>query len=138
MCNTDSPLELTNEGYRIRYFEWNKHTFEVVSTPCTIDDTKKLISAIVAQAVKDFERLAPITSRKRKADIENWETARGFLFDDGDTELNFAEMLTIVGDGDGFSVYSLRKSLVEKTTNLWALQGVILDDEFYYPNFGSV
>ena len=144
MCSTDGSVKLTDEGYLIRYFEWNKQIFEVVNAPCNLDDTKKLITAIISQAVKDFERLAAPVQRKRKADTENWHSACGLLFDDdyliqyGDTELNFAEMLVIIGSGDGFSVPSLRKSLIAKTTQLWKAQGEILEDEFYRPNLGSL
>jgi len=126
MCPADdSIIEINEQGYEVRYFEWNKTIFKVISTSCTLTDTKVLMSAIISQAVKDFERLANPSSRKKKADIEYWETAKGFLFDDnyliqyGDLELNFAEMLNSIAEESGFCIFSLRRSLIKKTTGFW-------------------
>ena len=88
--------------------------------------------------------MASPKARKRKADKENWITACGFLFDNeytipyGDIEMTFHELLAVVGNGDGFNLSSLRRSLIEKTIRFWSLQGETLDDEFYYPDLGSV
>ena len=108
--NLEAPL--------IRTFEWNNSTFEVWNSPCDMDDCKKLLTAIVGQAVKDFERLAHTGARTKKASAQDWAYARGFLFDDdyfidyGGHGLGFAEILSIIG---GFSVRSMRESLIDKT-----------------------
>ena len=130
LCNPNIPIGT------VRQFIWNNRSFDVVSTPCDEDDTKKIIGAIVSQAVKDFERLAHPEARRKKSDKESWETARAFLFEDeyaldyGDLQLTFSEALKVVGDGS-LSLTSMRRSLIAKTVAAWEDQGRKLDQKFY-------
>ena len=129
-CDPNIPV-----GF-VRKFNWNKKDFEAISLPCNEDDTKKILSAIVNQAVKDFERLAHPEARRKKTDKESWETARGFLFEEnytidyGDSQLTFSEILKIIGDGS-LSLTSMRRSLISKTVATWEDQGRKLDYKFY-------
>ena len=131
--STEEYLD-TLDGPLIRTFEWNNTTFEVVNADCDMDDCKKLLTAIVGQAVKDFERLAHTSARTKKTSALDWSTARGLLFSDdyfidyGGQDLGFAEILSIIG---GFSIRTMRESLVEKTTTYWSAQGIVLPDDFW-------
>lgn len=132
--STSDYLE-TIDTPEIRTFEWNNTTYEVWNNPCDMDDCKKLLTAIVSQAVKDFERLAHPPARTKKSSAQDWASARGFLFDEdyfidyGGQNLGFSEVLTTIG---GFSIRSMRASLIEKTTIYWEVLGVQLPDNFWH------
>jgi len=134
-----STEEYLNEltGPLIRSFIWNNKTFYVVSAECTIADTAKLMTEIIHQAVKDFERLALPSARKDKASRENWTTARGLLFEDdytidyGDIPVTFKDILEFISTDGSFSVSSMRKSLITQTFGYWKIKGEQLEEEFW-------
>lgn len=125
------------EEPKVREFDWNGKTFYVFSSPCSEEDSVKILTAIIHQAVKDFERLAHPSQRTSKASRESWSTASKFLFDNdyiidyGDVELNLKEMLYYINPEGSFSVSSLRRSLVSKTIEYWEKEGKKLSDNFW-------
>lgn len=127
--NLDGPL--------IREFDWNGKTFYVVNTECTVADTARLMTEIIHQAVKDFERLALVSARKDKTNRENWSTARGLIFEDdytieyGDIPVTFGDMLEFISTDRIFSVSSMRKSLIAQTIGYWKAKGKQLEEEFW-------
>jgi len=125
------------ESPLVREFEWNGSTFFVMNTPCSSEDSIKLLTAIIHQAVKDFERLAHPSSRTDKVTRESWSTASQFLFDNnylidfGDLQLNLSDMLLHISPKGSFNVPSLRRSLIQKTNEYWEDKGETVPEGFW-------
>lgn len=82
--------EQTDEGQMVRYFLWNGKEYQVVNAECFPDDGKILMRAIFQQAINDYIKLS---SKKllKEEDKVNFDTAKGFLFDD-DYTIDFGGM----------------------------------------------
>ena len=87
--------KLTEEGL-VRYFLWNGEEYNVVNTPCTIEDCKSLLEAILRQAVNDFIKLS-VKPPKNDYYREALKTATGLLFTD-DYHIEYGGMCITVRD----------------------------------------
>jgi hypothetical protein len=83
-------IEFSDEGELIRYFLWNNKEFCSVNNQCYSDDAKVLMRVVLQQAINDFIKYTnkePIKNDEKY----DFETAKGFLFDD-DYQIDFGDI----------------------------------------------
>ena len=136
MTNTKEYIESITDPL-IREFEWNGKIYYVISTECDETDTRKLMIAIINQAVKDFERLAWPGARKDKPSIENWETARdlffreNYHFDYGDIPITLEDMLDYISFEGAFQLSTIRARIIEQAKIYWQNKNKQLGEDFW-------
>jgi hypothetical protein len=89
--------EQSDEGL-VRYFLWNNKEYKVTNRYCLRDEATLLLKAILQQAVNDYLKLS-CKKLTKEEDRWNFETAKGFLFDDnyciqyGDIEISVRDII---------------------------------------------